>query len=157
MQGIHSRRFLPHIAVIDDSLFDIKLIQLAFKKAVRDTHTDHLKSDKLDVSIFTSGQALLSVYFGDEDPKAPKPDICFLDLSMPGIPGLEVLKKMKSENATKHIPIYILSTSNLGKDIEASYRAGANGYLVKPNKKKDMEDMAKSFVTLWSASHRFLR
>lgn len=60
------------------------------------------------------------------------PKIILLDLKMPKIDGLEVLKKIKSDQRTKIIPVVLLTSSNEDKDIIDSYKLGVNSYIVKP-------------------------
>ena len=60
------------------------------------------------------------------------PNIILLDLKLPKISGLEVLKAVKSDERTKLIPIIVLTSSNEEKDITLSYQLGANSYIVKP-------------------------
>lgn len=60
------------------------------------------------------------------------PRIILLDIQMPKVNGLEVLKVIKSDERTKAIPVIILTSSNLHPDIRACYDLGANSYIVKP-------------------------
>ena len=62
----------------------------------------------------------------------PNPRVVLLDLNLPKIGGLEVLRQMKENERTKHIPVVILSSSNQDKDVIESYRLGVNSYVVKP-------------------------
>jgi two-component system response regulator len=62
----------------------------------------------------------------------PQPGIVLLDLNMPGMDGLEILRTMKTDALLRRIPVLILTTSASAKDIAACYDAGANSYTIKP-------------------------
>jgi two-component system, response regulator len=58
--------------------------------------------------------------------------VVFLDLKLPKVNGLEVLKEIKSNPATKKLPVVIITSSKEDPDIKAAYELGANSYVVKP-------------------------
>lgn len=58
--------------------------------------------------------------------------IILLDLKLPKVDGLEVIKQIKQHNETKTIPIIVLSSSNHESDVRSSYKLGVNSYVVKP-------------------------
>lgn len=69
--------------------------------------------------------------FADRNPTKPLKAV-FLDLKLPKVNGLEVLKEIKSNEKTKKLPVVIVTSSREDPDIEAAYELGANGYVVKP-------------------------
>ena len=76
---------------------------------------------------------------------ANKPKVILLDIKMPRIDGIEVLKQVKSNEETRVIPVVIMTSSNEEKDIIASYTLGVNSYVVKP---VDFEAFAKAVSEL---------
>ncbi|MBI2967722.1 MAG: response regulator [Bacteroidetes bacterium] len=61
-----------------------------------------------------------------------KPKAILLDLKMPKVDGIEVLRKIKSDDRTKDIPVVVLTSSREDPDIKECYRLGVNSYVVKP-------------------------
>ena len=82
------------------------------------------------------GEAALSYLFrrGDfSDPKkSPSPTVILLDLRLPKVDGLEVLKEIKTSEEHHKIPVVILTTSTAERDVAQAYNYDANSYLVKP-------------------------
>ncbi len=64
---------------------------------------------------------------------SPRPQLILLDLRLPKISGLDVLKHIKADTALSSIPVVVLTTSNAERDIEQAYARGANDYKVKPD------------------------
>lgn len=61
-----------------------------------------------------------------------RPRVVLLDLKLPKVDGLEVLRAVRAEERTREVPVVVLTSSAEGRDVEAAYRLGANSYLVKP-------------------------
>tara|TARA_R110002050_G_scaffold300621_1_gene470998 strand:- start:24744 stop:25172 length:429 start_codon:yes stop_codon:yes gene_type:complete len=79
----------------------------------------------------------------------PKPVVILLDLNMPKIHGLDVLKKIKSHSEFKTIPIVILTTSAEASDLKTAYESGANSYIVKPVDFDKFLDVADHIDLYW--------
>lgn len=78
------------------------------------------------------------------------PAVVLLDLKMPKIDGLEVLKIVKSDKDLKTIPIVMLTSSQMESDLIASYQYGVNAYVVKPVSFHDFVDAIKKLGAFWA-------
>jgi CheY-like chemotaxis protein len=98
------------------------------------TLEDHRIANK--VIHFLDGQTALDYLLrrdGYEDPEVtPRPHMILLDLRLPGIDGLEVLRMIKEQEELKNIPVIVLTTSEAEKDVARAYSNHVNSYLVKP-------------------------
>ena len=61
-----------------------------------------------------------------------KPKLVLLDLKMPKVDGIEVLRRLKAEESTRTLPVVVMTSSNEERDVAETYRLGANSYIVKP-------------------------
>ena len=114
------------ILLVEDSAADAEMTIRALKKANIANKLVHLRdgAEALDF-IFCRGD------FADRDP-ANKPKVILLDIKMPRVDGIEVLRQLKSNEDTRRIPVVIMTSSNEDSDIVASYDLGVNSYVVKP-------------------------
>ncbi|MEW5798560.1 MAG: response regulator [Bacteroidota bacterium] len=80
-----------------------------------------------------------------------------LDLHMPGIDGFEVLRRMKSDSVTKHIPVVVFTSSREMKDVETCYRDGANSYIVKPIAMERYEEAVANIIRYWTHFNETLK
>jgi len=97
-----------------------------------------LKKHKLanNVSVVEDGAEALDFIFcqgkyGERDIKHP-PKVIFLDLKLPLVNGLEVLRAIKQDTRTKSVPVVVVTSSREDPDVKAAYELGANSYVVKP-------------------------
>lgn len=114
------------ILLVEDSATDAELALRALKRFNLANHVHWVKDgvDALDF-IFCRGQ------YADRLPEQ-KPKLILLDLKLPKIGGLEVLKAIKSEESTRSIPVVVLTSSAEERDVGESYRNYVNSYIVKP-------------------------
>ena len=87
--------------------------------------------------------------------KSPRPGIILLDLRMPKLDGLEVLKTIKADNDLKTIPVVILTTSKAEEDMVSAYSHHANSYLVKPLSFADFSKLMETFGYYWLAWNQY--
>jgi CheY-like chemotaxis protein len=101
----------------------------------------------------TDGYAALNYLFGRgqyaDRAKFPLPDLIFLDLKMPGIDGFGVLKEIRSNRELKHLPILVLTNSNLKSDAVASYALGANAIHQKPVHFRGLVHLLQAVISPW--------
>ena len=114
------------ILIVEDNSDDAELILRAFNKY---DLSDRLYlaengEDALDF-IFCRGE------FADRNPDTPIKAV-FLDLKLPGLHGMEVLRRIKDNPKTRGLPVVILTSSGEASDIKMAYSLGANSYIVKP-------------------------
>ena len=76
---------------------------------------------------------------------ANRPKVILLDLKLPKVDGLEVLRRIRSDERTKSVPVVILTSSNEERDRIEGYKLGANSYVVKP---VDFNDFARAVTEL---------
>lgn len=85
-----------------------------------------------DVTIAQDGQEALDYFFGKDADTNPTPAVVLLDLKLPKVDGLEVLRRIRSDARTSLQPIVILTSSREERDLVNGYRLGANSYIRKP-------------------------
>jgi CheY-like chemotaxis protein len=117
---------LPEILLVEDEPSDIEMTLNAFKQACLTNRVQvaHDGAEALDF-LFSNG------IYKNRKPN-PQPQAILLDLNLPKINGLEVLKRIKTDSRTRGIPVAVLSGSDRGFDIDESKRLGAETYIVKP-------------------------
>jgi len=86
--------------------------------------------------------------FGDRT-LYPLPSVIFLDLKLPQVNGLAILKWIREEAGLPSILVVVLTASRLDEDIERAYRLGANSYVVKPSSREKLVEILKDFGNWW--------
>lgn len=114
---------LARILLVEDNPGDILLMRHIFKQA---------KISNIIETATLGEQALSMLQQKNEYELMPLPDLILLDLNLPGMSGHDVLKAIKNNDALKHIPVIILSSSQAEIDKKTSLQLNADGYLLKP-------------------------
>ena len=102
------------------------------------------------VEIARDGAEALDRLFGTpESPNPPLPALVLLDLKLPKVPGLEVLKRIRASDRTRLLPVVILTSSREEQDLIAGYRLGANSYVRKPVDFAKFVDAVRQLGLYW--------
>jgi len=114
------------VLLVEDNPRDAELALIALKQRHLANRVFHVKdgAEALDY-IFCRGP------FAGRDSKCP-PKVVLLDLKLPKVDGLEVLRAIKTNPQTKCIPVVVMTSSQEQQDIVESYQLGVNSYIVKP-------------------------
>lgn len=110
------------LLLIEDNPDDVELTRLALKR----------EAVECELVVMRDGAEALDYFFADGKRANVMPDVILLDLKLPKVNGLEVLKRLRSNENTKLIPVVILSSSDEERDVIESYKLGANSYIRKP-------------------------
>ena len=114
------------ILLVEDNPSDIKLAMHAFRKNNIANHVEVLRD---------GAEALEYIFCTDRyaDRKGRShPKVILLDLKLPLVDGLEVLRRIKSDPSTKSIPVVVMTSSSEDRDMVESYQLGVNGFVQKP-------------------------
>ena len=119
----HLEDTIVDILLVEDSVEDAEMAIRALKKSNLANNLLHLQD----------GQEALDYMFTDSDESRTQlPRLILLDLKMPKVDGLQVLRRLKSNQRLKRIPVVIMTSSKEESDIVESYDLGVNAYIVKP-------------------------
>ncbi|MBF0369363.1 MAG: response regulator [Magnetococcales bacterium] len=111
------------ILLVEDDPAAVRIAMHAFSKS---------GVDKKRITVAKDGQKALDYLFAAESAGNPLPRLVLLDLKLPKIDGLEVLKRIREEKSTRDTPVIILTNSDEERDVVRGYDLGANSYLRKP-------------------------
>ena len=114
------------ILLVEDNPQDLELTQRALRKANL-TNCIHIARDGAEALEFLFCEGAHAARKIEDGPK-----VILLDLKLPKLDGLQVLKRIKSDPRTKSIPVVVLTSSKEQNDVVESYHLGVNSYIVKP-------------------------
>lgn len=104
------------------------------------------------VVVARDGAEALAMLFGTETtPPILAPEVVLLDLNLPRISGLDVLRRIRSDERTKLLPVVVLTTSDEERDRIESYNLGANSYIKKPVEFQHFSSAVKQLGVYWLA------
>ncbi len=106
------------ILLVEDNPNDAELTQRALKKSDVGAR----------LAVARDGAEALEYLLSNR----PKPKVVFLDLKLPKIDGIEVLRRVRSDERTRSLPVVVLTSSQEERDISECYKLGVNSYVVKP-------------------------
>ncbi len=147
---VNPARDLVDILFIEDKPDDIELAMHALKSAGMANH----------IRVARDGEEALELLFGDGDkagtrepserPGGARPQIILLDLDLPKVDGLEVLRRLKTDPRTAAIPVIVLTASSRERDLQASKRLGAAAYIVKPLDFQNLTEVTSQLSLQWA-------
>ena len=126
-----------HILLVEDNEGDIVLAREALTEA----------GIKNRITVITDGEKALEYLFCNDNNR--KPDLILLDINLPKVNGLEVLAKIKADEALKIIPVVMLTTSTSEQDVLDAYRNYVNCYINKPIDLEEFIVVIRNIENFW--------
>jgi len=133
------------ILLVEDNPHEAELVMRALRRS----------RPGVRVGLVHDGVEALDYVFGEgkhegRGPVEP-PRVILLDLKLPKVDGLEVLRRIKSDKLARTIPVVMLTSSREQRDIDTSYRLGANSYVVKPVNYEQLASLVQDLGSYWLA------
>ncbi len=124
------------ILLVEDNPDDVGLTMRALRKNQLD----------LEVVVAHDGAEAMEALVGD---KRKQPSLVLLDLKLPGMGGLELLRRIRSTYQTRLLPVVVLTSSREESDLIDSYSLGANGYIRKPVNFSEFVEVVRQMTLYW--------
>ena len=136
------------ILLVEDNPQDAEMTMRALSKRNLANHVHWVKDgeEALDY-LFCRGQ------YAGRDPARP-PKLVLLDIKMPKVDGIEVLRQVKGSAVLKTVPVVVMTSSNEERDVVESYRLGVNSYIVKPVAFEAFLDTVSKIGLYWVLTNR---
>jgi CheY-like chemotaxis protein len=131
------------VLLVEDEDHDVLFMQIAFEEAGVENH----------LSVVCDGREAIDYLQGEgkfaERQQFPLPGLVLLDLRIPRVPGLEVLKWIRQQPPFAQLPVIVCSSSDQDSDVDTAYRLGANGYVVKPSRITQRVELVRLIKKYW--------
>lgn len=127
------------ILLVEDNADDVELTLHALRK-------NNLANQ---IHVARDGEEALAFLFDSQKPNHAHLKLVLLDLKLPKVDGLEVLRKVKSDPRTRGIPVVVLTSSREERDLVTSYDLGVNSYLQKPVNFDQFREIVKQLGLYW--------
>jgi CheY-like chemotaxis protein len=113
-------------------------------RALRKSHVAN------DVRVARDGEEAIAMLFGNGENALPMtPQVVLLDLKLPKVDGLEVLRRIREDDRTRMLPVVVLTSSDEETDIVRSYKLGVNSYIRKPVNFTDFASATQQLGMYW--------
>jgi CheY-like chemotaxis protein len=136
------------ILLVEDDVHDVLFITRALNKAGVNSI----------IQVARDGQEALDYLTGEgkfiDRERYPPPGLVLLDLKLPRVMGLEVLRKLDQRANSRRLIVIVLTSSQQPEDIDTAYDLGAKAYLVKPSGLDQLEPMAQAIKDFWVTQNR---
>ena len=99
-----------------------------------------------DVRVARDGEEAVKLLFGED---AVHPQVILLDLKLPKLDGLEVLRRIRESDTTRMLPVVVLTSSDEERDVVRSYQLGVNSYIRKPGSCTDFAEATRQLGMYW--------
>ncbi len=129
------------IVIIEDNPSDAELLMRVFRK--------HNVSNK--IILLEDGAQALDFFFCKDAPAdaASASRVIILDLKLPKVHGIQVLRRLKSEERTRKTPVVVLTSSREDRDLKEAYESGVNSYVTKPIHFEDFAKVVSEMEMYW--------
>jgi CheY-like chemotaxis protein len=127
------------ILLVEDNPDDVELTLRALKR----------NNIVNEVVVARDGAEALDILLGPAATASRMPELVLLDLKLPKVDGVEVLRKIRATPATRLLPVVILTSSNEERDLVASYSLGANSFVRKPVEFEEFSEAVRQLGLYW--------
>ena len=133
----------PPILLVEDNPMDVDLTQRAFAR----------RKLTNPIRIARDGEEAIA-WIARWEAGEPTPAVILLDLKLPKLSGLEVLRHFRMYDVSRNIPVVVMTTSSDDDDVREAYSGGANSYIVKPVDFEKFMDVAEQIELYWTVLNR---